>query len=66
MSATSPASHPDQNRTVSEKLQPPVASRGLDYGTPGAGHARLNFATSPEHLSEAVTRMARATAGDYG
>ncbi len=41
-------------------------SRGLDYGAPGAGHARLNFATSPEHLSEAVMRMARATAGDYG
>ena len=36
--------------------------RGLDYGAPGAGHVRLNFATSPEHLSEAVARMARATA----
>jgi cysteine-S-conjugate beta-lyase len=33
---------------------------GLDYGEPGAGHARLNFATSPEHLSEAVARMAAA------
>jgi len=38
--------------------------RGLDYGAPGAGHVRLNFATSPAHLSEAVARMARATA--YG
>ncbi len=34
--------------------------RGLDYGAPGAGHVRLNFATSPEHLTDAVARMARA------
>jgi len=34
--------------------------RGLDYGPPGAGHVRLNFATSPEHLGDAVRRMARA------
>jgi len=33
-------------------------SRGLDYGAPGAGHARLNFATSSAHLSDAVARMA--------
>ena len=33
--------------------------RGLDYGAPGAGHVRLNFATSPEHLAEAVARMTR-------
>lgn len=33
-------------------------SRGLDYGSPGAGHARLNFATSSAHLSDAVARMA--------
>jgi len=31
--------------------------RGLDYGAPGAGHVRLNFATSPAHVTEAVTRM---------
>jgi cysteine-S-conjugate beta-lyase len=37
--------------------------RGLDYGAPGAGHARLNFATSSAHLSEAVARMARARYG---
>ena len=30
--------------------------RGLDYGAPGAGHVRLNFATSPEHLSTATWR----------
>jgi cysteine-S-conjugate beta-lyase len=35
-------------------------SPGLDYGAPGAGYARLNFATSPAHLSEAVTRIAHA------
>ncbi len=37
--------------------------RGLDYGAPGAGHVRVNFATSPEHLSDAVARMARALPG---
>ena len=31
--------------------------RGLDYGEPGAGHVRFNFATSPEHVTEAVRRM---------
>ena len=29
---------------------------------PGAGHVRLNFATSPAHLSDAVARMARTVA----
>ncbi len=33
-------------------------SRGLDYGPPGAGHVRLNFATSPELLAETVRRIA--------
>lgn len=33
--------------------------RGLDYGPEGAGHLRLNFATSPDHITEAITRMAR-------
>ncbi|MBV9919133.1 MAG: hypothetical protein JO153_21720 [Solirubrobacterales bacterium] len=33
---------------------------GLDYGHPGAGHVRLNFATGPEHLIQAVTQMAAA------
>jgi len=34
--------------------------RGLNYGPQGAGRVRLNFATSPEHLSDAVARMATA------
>jgi cysteine-S-conjugate beta-lyase len=34
---------------------------GLDYGHPSAGHVRLNFATSAEHLSDAITRMLTAT-----
>jgi cystathionine beta-lyase len=33
---------------------------GLDYGPEGAGHVRLNFATSPEHLDQALTRMQAA------
>jgi cystathionine beta-lyase len=35
-------------------------SPGTDFGTGGAGHARLNLATSPEVLAEAVRRMAAA------
>ncbi|GAA3094790.1 hypothetical protein GCM10017687_01470 [Streptomyces echinatus] len=37
-------------------------SSGLPFGTGGAGHARLNLATSPEVLTEAVRRMAAALA----
>lgn len=33
---------------------------GPDFGTGGAGHARLNLATSPEVITEAVRRMAAA------
>ena len=33
---------------------------GLGFGSGGAGHARLNVATSPEILDEAVRRMASA------
>ncbi|MEU0072783.1 aminotransferase class I/II-fold pyridoxal phosphate-dependent enzyme [Streptomyces sp. NPDC006332] len=35
-------------------------SSGLPFGTGGAGHVRLNLATSPEILEEAVRRMAAA------
>ena len=31
---------------------------GLDFGSEGAGHVRLNFATSPEMLTMIVERMA--------
>jgi cystathionine beta-lyase len=33
---------------------------GLPFGAGGAGHVRLNYATTPEVLSEALDRMARA------
>ena len=33
---------------------------GLPFGTGGAGHVRLNLATSPEVIEEAVRRMAAA------
>lgn len=33
-------------------------SAGPDFGSPGAGYARLNLACSPDLLAEAVTRMA--------
>lgn len=35
-------------------------SPGPRYGAAGIGHARLNLATSPDVLAEAVARMARA------
>ena len=35
-------------------------SRGLDYGPEGAGFVRLNFGTGPDHVADAVRRMARA------
>ncbi|MFK8910484.1 MalY/PatB family protein [Streptomyces sp. YS-3] len=37
-------------------------SSGHIFGTGGAGHVRLNFATSRSVLTEAVTRMGRAAA----
>jgi cystathionine beta-lyase len=36
-------------------------SGGPGFGTGSAGHVRLNFATPPELLTEAVRRMASAT-----
>ncbi|MGN6129390.1 MAG: MalY/PatB family protein [Nocardioidaceae bacterium] len=35
---------------------------GPEFGTGGAGHARLNLATTPEILTEAVARMVRTVA----
>ncbi len=35
-------------------------SPGPGFGTGGEGHARLNFATSPAVLAQAVERMASA------
>lgn len=35
-------------------------SSGLPFGTGGAGHVRLNLATSPEVITEGVRRMAAA------
>ncbi|MDX6277769.1 MAG: cysteine-S-conjugate beta-lyase [Nocardioidaceae bacterium] len=32
---------------------------GLDFGTVGAGHVRLNYGTTPEILTEAIQRMGR-------
>jgi cystathionine beta-lyase len=35
-------------------------SSGHVFGTGGAGHVRLNFATSQAILTEAISRMGRA------
>jgi cystathionine beta-lyase len=37
-----------------------AVNSGLPFGSGGAGHVRLNYATSPEILTEAVERMGRA------
>jgi cysteine-S-conjugate beta-lyase len=37
-----------------------AVNSGLDFGTGGAGHVRLNYGTTPEILTEAIERMARA------
>ncbi|RRS00529.1 MalY/PatB family protein [Glycomyces terrestris] len=37
-----------------------AVNSGLPFGTGGEGHVRLNYATSPEILTEAVERMAAA------
>ena len=34
-------------------------SEGIDFGPAGAGHIRLNFATSPEIITEAIQRTAK-------
>ena len=39
---------------------------GLKFGRQGAGFARLNFACSPEVLTEAVARLARVRATPSG
>lgn len=41
-------------------------SSGHVFGTGGAGHVRLNFATSPVILRQALARMGRALAGRAG
>ncbi|MFD3585261.1 MalY/PatB family protein [Streptomyces sp. NPDC058683] len=37
-----------------------AVNSGIPFGTGGAGHVRLNLATSPEVITEAVRRMATA------
>lgn len=39
---------------------------GLTFGTGGAGHVRLNYATSPQILTEALERMAAAMEAPAG
>ncbi|MGY1723101.1 MalY/PatB family protein [Blastococcus sp. SYSU DS0533] len=41
-------------------------SSGHVFGTGGAGHVRINLATSPAVLTEALTRMGRAVAAGAG
>lgn len=47
----------DEPATVFLRHGRVALGRGLDYGPQGAGHVRLNFATSPDHLSDAISRM---------
>jgi cysteine-S-conjugate beta-lyase len=50
----------DDPATVFVRKGRVALSRGLDYGREGAGFVRLNFGTSPEHVADAVQRMASA------
>ncbi|MEZ0114238.1 cystathionine beta-lyase [Catenulispora sp. EB89] len=40
-----------------------AVNSGIPFGTGGAGHVRINIATSPAILTEAVERMAAAVSG---
>ena len=40
-----------------------AVSSGHVFGSGGAGHVRLNFATHPDILTAAITRMAHALDG---
>jgi len=53
----------DDPATVLRRRAGVAMSSGHRYGTPGAGFARLNFATSPANLTEAVARMGAALRG---
>jgi cystathionine beta-lyase len=40
-----------------------AVNSGLTFGTGGAGHVRLNYATTPEILTDAIVRMAAVQPG---
>ena len=50
----------DRPGTRLVKLAEVALSDGPTFGSTGAGHARINFATSPEILREAINRIARS------
>jgi cysteine-S-conjugate beta-lyase len=49
----------DEPATVFVRHGRVALSPGLDFGPEGAGHVRLNFVTSPEHITDAVSRMVK-------
>ena len=49
----------DPSKVFLERARVAVNS-GIPFGTGGEGRARINIATSPEILTEAVERMAAA------
>jgi cystathionine beta-lyase len=51
---------PDDPATVFLEKGRVAVNSGPMFGDPGAGHVRVNIATSPEILTEAVQRMARS------
>ena len=58
-SATTESSSPAMDPAADLVARGRVAlTGGLPFGTGGAHHARLNFATTPEVLTEAVGRIA--------
>lgn len=53
---------PDPGRVLLREARVAL-NPGPTFGGPGAGHVRLNFATSPQILTEAVHRLAGALRG---
>ena len=57
MSALGWGDNPAERATSEAKV---ALSSGLAFGIQGAGHARMNVACSPETLTEAISRLAKA------
>lgn len=51
---------PDEPAVVAERAGRVLVNDGRTFGPGGAGHVRLNLATSPERVGEAVRRLSAA------
>lgn len=53
------AYHPDRPAAFLREQAKIAFSEGIDFGPSGAGFVRLNFGTSPDIITEAITRAAK-------